>query len=69
MGMLQVDMLPDELPAIAVEPELLKDLEAVLFAGETLEDFMVAAVRDEVVHRLRLGAGRSGPDDVPPRGD
>lgn len=41
-------MLPDELPAIAVEPELLKDLEAVLFPDETLEDFMVAAVRDEV---------------------
>lgn len=47
-------MLSDELPAIAVEPELLKEIEEVLCAGESLEAFMVAAVGDEVIRRWRL---------------
>lgn len=56
--MLQVDMLPDELPPIAVEPELLNELEALLYLGESIEDFMVAAIREEVARRSRLSEKR-----------
>lgn len=65
-------MLTDELPAIAVEPELLKELEEVLYVGESIEDFMLSAVRDEVARHLKLregAVGRGGPDDMPARGD
>lgn len=39
------------LPAIAVEPELLEQLKANLHEGETVEDFMLAALRSAVESR------------------
>lgn len=39
------------IPQIRVEPELRADLDAVLFSGETLTDFVEASVRTAVEFR------------------
>lgn len=68
--MLQVRMSSDELPAIAVEPEFLEELQRVLLPGESIEAFMTQALLEAVRLRLRLHEdhGRAGKDGEPEGG-
>jgi predicted transcriptional regulator len=45
-------MKTSTIPSVRVEPELRKQLEQVLEAGETLSSFVETSVRETVRHRL-----------------
>jgi hypothetical protein len=50
------------LPEVAVEAQLLTDIESVLFEGETVAMFVEAAVRRAIEHRRKA---HSTPGDSP----